>query len=544
MEYEVKRRRNFAIVSHPDAGKSTLTEKLLLYGGAINEAGAVKSRANQRKITSDWMEMEKQRGISITSTCLSFEYEGCRINLLDTPGHQDFSEDTFRSICAVDNAVMLVDAAKGLEPQTRKLFEVCRMGKLPIFTFANKLDRPSMTPWELIDQIENEFGLQMCPITWPIGDGDRFSGVLDRDTKLVHLFERGDRKKKAEELACLPVDDERLADLLDEDLYSKLLEDMELLDGLIEPLDMPKVLRGEQSPMFFGSAMATFGVELFLNRFLTLGQSPPPRKLDSEDEVLQPDYPEFSAFVFKLQANLDPRHRDRLAFMRVVSGRYEPGLRVNHSRLAGRQINLASASQLFASERETISEAYPGDVIGVMNPGTFAIGDTLYTGNQRVRFPGIPSFSPERFMYVRGTPSQRKNFEKGLRQLLDEGAVQMLRERWDEGGGIPVLAAVGQLQFDVVKHRLLSEYNVDCTMEALAGYDSARWCEAGWEEVDAADAKGLLFGVMQLKDMFDRPVLLFRNQWKVKSVEEEVPTLDLSPWAAPPDITVRGRKGR
>ncbi|CAM9240182.1 unnamed protein product [Ectocarpus sp. 4 AP-2014] len=534
--FEIDRRRNFAIISHPDAGKTTLTEKLLLYGGAIQEAGAVRSRSDQRKATSDWMELEKQRGISITSTVLSFEYDGNHINLLDTPGHQDFSEDTYRTLAAADNAVMLVDAAKGLEPQTRKLFEVCKLRELPIFTFVNKLDRPSLSPFELLDQIEREFGMKMAPVLWPIGDGEEFKGVLDRDTNTVHLFERAGRTKKATDMPELDLHDPKLPELITEELHEQLLEDVEMLDGLVEPLDMERVLIGEQSPMFFGSAMTNFGVELFLKRFLTIGQKPASRRMGNADVIL-PDYNEFTGFVFKLQANLDPRHRDRLAYVRVVSGRYEKGMKVQHSRMKGKQVTLAHAQQLFAQERETVLAAYPGDVIGINNPGHFAIGDTIFTGSNKIRFPGIPSFSPECFAYMRNpNPSKYKNYRKGLDQLLDEGAVQMLRERSDDGNGNPILAAVGTLQFDVVQHRMKAEYGVDTILEPLSGYNTARWAEGGWESIDEATKAGKLFGVFTAQDRFGRPVLLFRNEWKLANVQGDLPQLELIPWSRPPDI--------
>lgn len=532
---EIDRRRNFAIISHPDAGKTTLTEKLLLYGGAIQEAGAVRSRAAQRKATSDWMELEKQRGISITSTVLSFEYNGNHINLLDTPGHQDFSEDTYRTLAAADNAVMLVDAAKGLEPQTRKLFEVCKLRELPIFTFVNKMDRSSLSPFELVDQIEREFGMKVAPVLWPIGDGERFKGVLDRETGLVHLFERAGRTEKATDMGQLPLGDPRLPELITEELFEQLLEDVDMLDELVDPLDMDRVLTGEQSPMFFGSAMTNFGVELFLKRFLTIGQKPASRRTGSKS--VSPDYNEFTGFVFKLQANLDPRHRDRLAYIRVVSGRFEKGMKVQHSRMKGKQVTLAHAQQLFAQERETVQAAYPGDVIGINNPGHFAIGDTIFTGSTKVRFPGIPSFSPECFAYMRNpNPSKYKNYRKGLDQLLDEGAVQMLRERSDDGNGNPILAAVGTLQFDVVQHRMKEEYGVDTILEPLSGYTTARWAEGGWEIVDAATKEGKLFGIFTAQDKFGRPVLLFRNEWKLANVHGELPHLNLVPWSRPPDI--------
>mmetsp|Transcript_17651 Transcript_17651/g.23237 ORF Transcript_17651/g.23237 Transcript_17651/m.23237 type:complete len:609 (+) Transcript_17651:70-1896(+) len=531
---EIERRRNFAIISHPDAGKTTMTEKLLLYGGAIQDAGAVRSRASQRKATSDWMELEKQRGISITSTVLSFDYQDFHINLLDTPGHQDFSEDTYRTLAAADNSVMLVDAAKGLEPQTRKLFEVCKLRGLPIFTFCNKMDRPALSPFELIDQIEAEFGLEMYPVVWPIGNGNRFKGVVDRDTKLVHLFEKGERGKKAEE-KTISIDDPTLPEVIDDDeLYDQLMEDLEILDEVINPLDMDRVLQGEQSPMFFGSAMTNFGIEIFLKRFLTLGQQPPTRK--TQDGELAPAHPEFSAFVFKLQANLDPKHRDRLAYVRICSGKFEKGMKVSHSR-SKRTVNLSAAQALFASDRETVETAYPGDVIGLNNPGLFAIGDTIYTGNNKIKFPGIPSFSPECFSYIRNpNPSKYKNYRKGLDQLLEEGAVQMLRAREDDGNGNPILAAVGTLQFDVVQYRLQDEYGVETILEPVGGYSIARWVENSWEEIDEEVASGKLFGVFLAKDQYERPVMLFRNEWKLNSLIQDCPHLNFVPWAMAPEL--------
>ncbi|CAM9703501.1 unnamed protein product, partial [Discosporangium mesarthrocarpum] len=404
--------------------------------------------------------------------------------------------------------------------------QVCRLRDLPIFTFVNKMDRPALSPFELLDQIEGEFGMKMAPVLWPIGDGPLFQGVLDRETRQVHLFQRGARTSKARDLEELPLDDPKLKELLPEELYDQLQEDVEMLDGLTEPLDLDRVLRGEQSPMFFGSAMTNFGVELFLKRFLTIGQKPAPR------------FSEFTGFVFKLQANLDPRHRDRLAYVRVVSGRYEKGMKVQHSRMKGRQIALAQAQQLFAQDRETVQEAYPGDVIGINNPGHFAIGDTIYTGSKPIRFPGIPSFSPECFTYIRNpNPSKFKNYRKGLDQLLDEGAVQLLRERSDDGNGNPILAAVGSLQFDVVQHRMEAEYGVGTIMEPLPGFNTARWSLGGWEVIDEALAQGKLFGVFMAKDKWERPVLLFRNEWKLEQVQGELPELDLVPWSHPPDIT-------
>eukprot|EP01040_Poterioochromonas_malhamensis_P004099 gene4099-4387_t len=567
---EIIRRRNFAIISHPDAGKTTLTEKLLLFGGAIQDAGAVKARADQRKATSDWMEIEKQRGISVTSTVLSFQYEysqrNYHLNLLDTPGHQDFSEDTYRTLAAADNCVMLVDAAKGIEDRTRKLFEVCKMRKLPIFTFANKLDRPSLSPIDLIDQIEKEFGLEVCPMNWPIGDGDEFQGVYDRMKKQVHLFQRGDRRKKIF-ATILDINDPDLLEAIGDSHYEKLLEDIEVLDTVMPQPDTDRIDNGIQTPLFFGSAMTNFGVELFLKTFLSFARYPMGREAailgvndgstlpldaspsseltgsddgstmnipgDSLAKIIEPNHDEFTGFVFKLQANLDPKHRDRMAFIRICSGIFRKGMKVNHSRMK-KTINLSSAQSLFAQDREAILEAYPGDVIGIHNPGHFAIGDTIYTGNQRITYPGIPSFSPERFAYIRNAnPSQYKKFQKGVSELLDEGAVQMLRERDDDGAGTPILAAVGQLQFEVVEYRLKSEYSVESRLESL-NYILARWVNGGWDAVKKADEDGKLFGIMIVKDRWQRPVLLFRNPWKINQLLEETPYLQLVPWSMPP----------
>jgi peptide chain release factor 3 len=542
---EIERRRNLAIISHPDSGKTTMTEKLLLYGGALKLAGAVRHKAEQRSTASDFMQMEQERGISISSTVLNFDYNGKRVNILDTPGHADFSEDTYRALAAADNAVMLLDAAKGLEPQTRKLFEVCRMRKLPLFTFCNKMDRPALSPYEIMDQIEEEFGLETHPILWPIGDGDRFKGVLDRLTNTVHLYQKPTTRGGKAEVVEVPLaQEERLQELInDNELYEKLLEDAELLGELLNPLDMKRVMAAEQSPLFFGSAMTNFGVQLFLDKFCDMGTKPCGRIVETKDadqknsEMISPYHEEFTGFVFKTQANLDPKHRDRLAYVRVVSGVYEKGMKVGHSRSKpGKKYNLAQAQALFGNDRSSVEVAYPGDVIGINNPGNFAIGDTLFTGNGKVAFPGIPSFSPEKFAYIRSpNPSDYKAFRKGIDQLLDEGAVQALRQRNDDGGGPLMLAAVGQLQFEVVQARLENEYGVESIMEPL-GYTLARWADGGWDAVDKADAEGKLFGILVVQDRWGRPVLLFRNDWKAEALAGEEKYLELLPWSRPPAL--------
>ncbi|MGY6529917.1 MAG: peptide chain release factor 3 [Cyanobacterium sp.] len=516
----VSKRRNFAIISHPDAGKTTLTEKLLLYGGAIHEAGAVKAKREQRKVTSDWMEMEKQRGISITSTVLQFAYHDYQINLLDTPGHQDFSEDTYRTLAAADNAVMLIDAAKGLEPQTRKLFEVCKLRSLPIFTFVNKMDRPGREPLELLDEIEQELGLKTFAVNYPVGMGNYFKGVYSRRQKAYHLFDRVVHGKDEAPEMIIPDGDKSIKDYLEADLYEQTLEELELVSEAGSDFDLEAIHAGKMTPVFFGSAMTNFGVRLFLDAFLEYALPPTPR--NSTLGELEPTYPDFSGFVFKLQANMDARHRDRVAFVRVCTGKFEKDMSVNHAR-TGKSIRLSRPQKLFAQGRESIEEAYPGDVIGLNNPGMFAIGDTIYLG-KKIEYDKIPSFSPELFAYLKNpNPSKFKQFQKGVQELQEEGAVQIMYSK-DEFIRDPILAAVGQLQFEVVQHRLLNEYNVDSKLEPMP-YGAARWVVDGWE---ALEKVGRLFNTMVVKDALDRPVLLFKNDWNINQVQGDHPDLRLS----------------
>ena len=516
---EVGKRRNFAIISHPDAGKTTLTEKLLLYGGAIQQAGAVKARGEQRKVTSDWMELEKQRGISITSTVLQFAYKDKTINLLDTPGHQDFSEDTYRTLAAADNAVMLEDAAKGLEPQTRKLFEVCRMRQIPIFTFINKMDRPGQEPLELLDEIESELGLLTFAVNWPIGSGELFRGVVERATKEVVLFSRAERGKQSNEIR-LKINDPELKNLVEEELLTKALEEIEILDEAGCDLNQELILSGELTPVFFGSAMTNFGVRPFLDNFLDLSQGPVAR--NSFDGPIVPTRESFSGFVFKLQANMDPKHRDRVAFVRVCSGRFEKDMTVQHAR-TGKQIRLSRPQKIFGQDRAVVDDAYPGDVIGLNNPGMFSIGDTLFIG-PRVEFEGIPCFSPEIFSWLRNpNPSAFKNFRKGVNELREEGAVQILYDK-DQSKRDPILAAVGQLQLEVVQHRLASEYGVETRLEPM-GYQVARWVKGGWP---ALDEVGRIFNCKTVQDAWLRPVLLFKNEWNLNQLKEDHPEMELN----------------
>ena len=515
----VARRRNFAIISHPDAGKTTLTEKLLLYGGAIQQAGAVKAKGEQRRVTSDWMEIEKQRGISITSTVLQFDYNGNTINLLDTPGHQDFSEDTYRTLAAADNAVMLEDAAKGLEPQTRKLFEVCKMRQIPIFTFINKMDRPGREPLELLDEIEKELGLAPWAVNWPIGSGERFRGVIDRRSREVILFQRAERGRQATENR-LQLNDPNLKDLVEPELLDQAMEELELLDTAGAELELDLVHAGALTPVFFGSAMTNFGVHPFLDTFLELAQKPVARQ--SREGPVDPLRTDFSGFVFKLQANMDARHRDRVAFVRVCSGKFEKDMTVQHAR-SGRSIRLSRPQKLFGQDREVVDEAFPGDVIGLNNPGMFAIGDTLYSG-ARVEYEGIPCFSPELFAWLRNpNPSAFKSFRKGVNELREEGAVQILYDT-DQSKRDPILAAVGQLQLEVVQHRLENEYGVPTRLEPL-GFSVARWVNGGWPMLESV---GRIFNCKTVRDCWDRPVLLFKNDWNLNQLQEDHPALELA----------------
>ena len=517
LQQEIQRRRTFAIISHPDAGKTTLTEKLLLYGGAVNLAGSVKAKRSQRHATSDWMKMEQQRGISITSTVLQFEYEGYQLNLLDTPGHQDFSEDTYRTLAAADNAIMLLDGAKGIEPQTLKLFEACKLRQLPLFTFINKMDRPTLEPLALLDEIEKTLGLTPYPMNWPIGTGDRFVGVFDRQTQEIHLFQRQSHGQKAAKVQIAHLGDPVLQGLVEPDLYFQLKEELEILAEVAGSLDLDQVHAGKVTPVFFGSAMTNFGVQLFLERFLTLSRMPGSHV--SQEEMIPPEDPHFSGFVFKLQANMDPRHRDHIAFIRICSGKYEKDMTVTHMR-TGQEIRLSRAHKLFAQDREVVETAYPGDIVGLINPGQFAIGDTVCVG-KKIQYAGIPSFSPEHFCWIRNpNPSKFKSFQKGMNQLKDEGAVQVLYSL-DEAKRDPILAAVGPLQFEVVQFRLQNEYNVETRLEPLS-YTLARWIAGGWEE---AERLTHLYNAEVVRDSWDRPVLLCKNSWSFEQIQERYPKM-------------------
>ncbi|MFN2461077.1 MAG: peptide chain release factor 3 [Candidatus Velthaea sp.] len=510
---EVAKRRTFAIISHPDAGKTTLTEKLLLYGGAINTAGQVAARRRARAATSDWMDLERERGISITSTVLQFPYHGCTLNLLDTPGHQDFGEDTYRTLLAADSAVMLLDAAKGVEPQTRKLFAICRARRIPLFTFINKLDRPSLDPLALLDELETVLGIGAYPINWPLGNGPSFRGVYDRTTHEIHLFERTEHGAKKAPVSVTDIRDPRLAQLTDDATHRQFLDELELLEGAGAAFDRDAMLHGESTPVFFGSAVTNFGVELFLDAFVRMGPPPAPR-IDAAGERVEPTDDRFSGFVFKIQANMDPRHRDRIAFVRVCSGRFERDMTVKNMR-TGKDVRLTRAMKLFASERESVELAFAGDVVGLANPGSFAIGDTLGEG-RTAPFEPIPAFEPEHFALVRSIDTGAyKSFQKGIAQLREEGAIQVMYP-FGQTRTEPILAAVGQLQFEVVKYRLESEYNVKTVFTTLP-YGLARRVSG-----DAAAIAGatLPSNAKLVEDWDGRPLALFESEWSLRLAQE------------------------
>ncbi|MDX2065003.1 MAG: peptide chain release factor 3 [Fimbriimonadaceae bacterium] len=475
---EIARRRTFAIISHPDAGKTTLTEKLLLYGGAIQLAGTVTARKNQRKATSDWMELEKQRGISVTSTVLQFEYQGHVLNLLDTPGHDDFSADTYRTLTAADSAVMLIDNAKGVETQTRKLFAVCRQRGIPIFTFVNKMDHPGRGPLELLTEVEDTLGIKSVPMNWPIGQGDEFRGVYDRESNEVHLFGRVARGAQKADVIVLNLDDPALIEHLSAAEIQTLRDEIDLISIAGESFDETRVLAGELTPVFFGSAIWNFGVELFLQRFMHLAPAPGPRC--AEERKVNPEDTGFTGFVFKIQANMDPNHRDRIAFLRIVSGKFEKDMQVNHPRL-GKPIRLTRPQRLFANERETVEEAYAGDIVGLTNVGAFILGDTLVEkGN--LTFSEVTPFAPELFATLINRSIDRfKHFEKGVEQLCDEGLSDVFYDPRSAQRN-PILGVVGRLQFDVIQYRLESEYGVKTILEPMA-YELMCWLEGDAEEI-------------------------------------------------------------
>ena len=522
-ESEIQRRRTFAIISHPDAGKTTLTEKFLLYGGAIAQAGQVKGKKNTRAATSDWMEIEKQRGISVTSSVMQFQYEGYCINILDTPGHQDFSEDTYRTLMAADSAVMVIDAAKGVEAQTRKLFKVCVMRAIPIFTFINKMDREARDPFELCEEIEKELGIETYPVNWPIGCGKDFKGVYDRERKkIIHFTSNGGAK--AATATEVELGDPNLDSLIGAGLHSRLADEVELLDGASCEFDMDRVRHGKLSPVFFGSALTNFGVEPFLEDFLRM--TTPPLARSAGETVVDSFDEDFSAFVFKIQANMNKAHRDRIAFLRVVSGRFDADREVYHVQ-QGKKIKLSRPQQLMAAEREIIEEAYAGDIIGVFDPGIFSIGDTLCAPGKKFRFDPIPTFAPEHFCRVRPVDTmKRKQFLKGAEQIAQEGAIQIFKMPY-AGLEEVIVGVVGTLQFDVFEYRLRNEYGVELKMEGLP-YEYLRWITADSGEPVREDELILPTDAKLVEDYKGNQLLLFASLWSIQWTADRNKALTMS----------------
>lgn len=516
---EINRRRTFAIISHPDAGKTTLTEKFLLYGGAIQLAGTVKGKKNSRHATSDWMEIEKQRGISVTSSVLQFEYDGYCINILDTPGHQDFSEDTYRTLMAADCAVMVIDASKGVEEQTRKLFKVCTMRNIPIITFINKMDREAQDPYMLLEEIEQELGIKTTPVNWPIGCGKQFAGVYEREKKEIIRFLEYTGGKKAVSSETIKIDDPMLKDAIDQELYEKLLEDIELLDIAGNEFDLEAVHNGKLSPVCFGSALTNFGIEPFLRHFLAMTTPPLPRV--AEGRQVNPTDEDFSAFVFKIQANMNKNHRDRMAFFRICSGKFTKGMEVYHFQ-GKRKIKLNQSKSLMADERSEVEEAYAGDIIGIFDPGIFSIGDTITNAKKPFAFEGIPTFAPEHFRLIRNKDTmKRKQFVKGVEQIAKEGAIQIFTEM---GGAMDEIfvGVVGVLQFEVLEHRLKNEYNVEIVSSGLP-YQFIRWInnDANLKELNLpSDCRAV-------QDLRGNTLLLFTSSWGVNWARDKNPNLTL-----------------
>ncbi len=522
LEKQIKRRRTFAIISHPDAGKTTLTEKLLLYGGAIQLAGSVKGKATARHAVSDWMELEKQRGISVTSSVMQFEYNDYCINILDTPGHQDFSEDTYRTLMAADSVVMVIDAAKGIEPQTRKLFKVVAMRDIPIFTFINKLDREARDPFELIDELEKEFGIGTYPMNWPISCGVNFKGVFDREKRQILTFEPGQKgTNKLEAIPCDITDTEKLDSLIGPYLRADLVDQIELLDGASFEFDLEKVRHGKLSPVFFGSALTNFGVEPFLENFLTMTTPPLTRK--TTDGTVDPMDDNFSAFVFKIQANMNKAHRDRLTFMRICSGKFERGKEYYHVQ-SGKSMKLPQPQQLMAQEREIVDTAYAGDIIGVFDPGIFSIGDTVCSAKNKVQFEGIPTFAPEHFaVYEQVDTLKRKQFVKGMEQIAQEGAIQIFHEP-ETGMERVIVGVVGVLQFEVLEYRLKNEYNVDVRRTPMP-YEHIRWIVN--KEIDLKSLN-LTSDTKIVQDFRNNYLLIFTSEWNINWALQKNEGLELA----------------
>ncbi len=524
---QISSRRTFAIISHPDAGKTTLTEKLLLYSGSIQTAGSVKGKSSSKHAVSDWMDIEKERGISVTSSVLQFNYNGCCVNILDTPGHQDFSEDTYRTLMAADAAVMVIDAAKGVEAQTKKLFKVCTLRHIPIFTFVNKLDREALDPFDLMEEIESVLGIGTYPMNWPIGSGRNFRGVFDRQTRHVLAFEgegRGNSTKKVAEIEA-ELGDNALDELIGENNHENLMGDIELLDGAGDELNLDDVAVGKLSPVFFGSALTNFGVEPFLKEFLRLAPSPRAYIDQETEQPVEPTSPDFSGFVFKIQANMDKNHRDRIAFVRICTGKFERGMEAFHVQ-GGKKLKLATGTSMMADDRAIVDEAYAGDIVGLFDPGIFSIGDTVCAGKTHVRYPAIPTFAPEIFARITQVNTlKRKQFVKGMEELAQEGAIQIFRE---PGFGMEsvIVGVVGVLQLEVLEQRLKSEYGVEVRRQPLP-YSDIRWIMNDPDTINIP-ALNVTRDTLRVEDMRGKNLLLFTSPWNVNWAVERNPDLILS----------------
>ncbi|KRM95677.1 peptide chain release factor 3 [Loigolactobacillus rennini] len=514
----VKRRRTFAIISHPDAGKTTITEQLLLFGGVIRKAGTVKGKKSGQFAKSDWMDIEKKRGISVTSSVMQFDYQGKRINILDTPGHEDFSEDTYRTLMAVDSAVMVIDTAKGIEPQTKKLFKVCRMRGIPIFTFMNKLDRDGREPLDLLTELEELLDIEAYPMNWPIGMGRELKGLYDMHNQRVTLYHPTD-----EQHPYLPIDPdsgEIKGDhpLKQESIYQQALENVQLLSEAGNQFDPDKIAKGQQTPVFFGSALTNFGVKTFLESYLTYAPAPAAHKMRSGQD-LSPTAPDFSGFVFKIQANMNPHHRDRIAFVRVCSGEFDQGMDVTLQRTQ-RKLRLSNSTEFMADSREAVKTAVAGDIVGLYDTGNFQIGDTIYTGKQPIEFPRLPQFTPELFVKVTAkNVMKQKSFHKGMKQLVQEGAIQLYRTYMTDDY---ILGAVGQLQFEVFQFRMKNEYHSDVVMEPM-GAKIARWVDPDQLDEKMSSSRNLL-----VRDRQGAPLFLFENEFAERWFKQKYPDVKLT----------------
>ncbi|CAM3088118.1 peptide chain release factor 3 [Lactobacillus bombicola] len=513
---KVQKRRTFAIISHPDAGKTTITEQMLLFGGVIRNAGTVKARKTGHYATSDWMEIEKQRGISVTSSVMQFEYQGKRINILDTPGHEDFSEDTYRTLMAVDSAVMVIDSAKGIEPQTKKLFKVVKQRGIPIFTFMNKLDRDGRPPLDLIAELEDLLGIEGVAMNWPIGSGQTLQGLYDIANNQVELYHQAGAKQfiPLNEAGTLPASEP----MSQNPQFQDTLGEIELIKEAGNTFDLTKIMAGDQTPVFFGSALTNFGVETFLKGFVKLAPAPASHVVN-QDERLEADDTEFSGFVFKIQANMNPQHRDRIAFVRIGSGEFKKGLDVTLAR-TDKPIRLNNATEFMSSERVQVSDAVAGDIVGLYDTGNFQIGDSIYAGKRKITYPALPEFTPELFVRVTAkNVMKQKSFHKGMNQLVQEGAIQLYRNYQTDDY---ILGAVGQLQFEVFKFRMKNEYNSEIEMTNI-GHRVARWIDPSQLDLAMSSSRNLL-----VKDRYDQPLFLFENQFAERFFQDKYPDVKLT----------------